>query len=206
MGSGARRGAANGLSTVGAIYTMWQRPNPLNADLTDLLDGMLRINPAERMTLDAVCQSPWLSDVSAAVFAHDNVVPLAPELWRVRTQLRWARLRRPTQLANAFLRALVDQAEIRADLRPGGPGMQAARAEFQRSMTICGSVGEPPQRLPEPRSEWRRPPAARFRGLSAEDSPPPVVTTLEELGGDGEDGRPPGSRRSREKSEPFRTR
>ena len=72
-----------GLSTVGAMYHMYGWPHPLNAGLVTLLDGMLRINPAERMTLDDICQSPWLSDVSAAVFAHDNVVPIAPELWRV---------------------------------------------------------------------------------------------------------------------------
>ena len=206
---------SNGLSTVGAIYTMWQRPNPLNADLTDLLDGMLRINPAERMTLDAVCQSPWLSDVSAAVFAHDNVVPLAPELWRVRTQLRWARLRRPTQLANAFLRALVDQAEIRADLRPGGPGMQAARAEFQQTApehdNLRDRLGNPPAASYRSlaASGGDQPPAARFRGLSAEDSPPPVVTTLEELEAAMEKMGVPREEPlpiTREKSEPFRTR
>ena len=52
----------------------------LNANLVALLDGMLRINPADRMTLDAVCNSQWVSAVGAAVFAHDNVMPLAPAL------------------------------------------------------------------------------------------------------------------------------
>ena len=78
----------NGLSTVEAIFNMYQRPNHLGADLTALLDGMLRIEPAERMTLDAVCRSAWLSDVGAALFAHDGVVPLAPDLWRLRAQPR----------------------------------------------------------------------------------------------------------------------
>ena len=173
----AQRAQQNGLSTVGAMYNMYARPNPLGANLVALLDGMLCINPAERMTLDDVCNSPWVSAVGAAVFAHDTVVPLAPALWRLRTQLRWARLRRPTQLANAFLRALVDQAEIRADLRPGGPGMRAAQAEFEETAPVYDSL---PDRFPEAASPC-------YRSLSgAEASSPvyrggPVVTSFEEL-------------------------
>ena len=56
-GGCARSGAKqNGLSTVGAMYTMCAAHSP-GADLVALLDGMLRINPAERMTLDDVCNS-----------------------------------------------------------------------------------------------------------------------------------------------------
>ena len=132
----AQMAQQNGLSTVGAMYNMYNRPNPLGADLVALLDGMLCINPAERMTLDAVCSSAWASQLGAAIFAHDMPVPLAPELWRLRAQPRWARLGRPTVLANAFLRALVDQAVLRADLRPGGPGMLAAQAEFEATAPV----------------------------------------------------------------------
>ena len=221
---------SNGLSTVGAIYTMWQRPNPLNADLTDLLDGMLRINPAERMTLDDVCQSPWLSDVSAAIFAHDNVVPLAPELqaW-VRAKVCWARLRRPIMRATfALLGRLLTRARTLAALRPShgldsggrpagepgfpaGPEMLAAQAEFEETAPVHDSL---PDALGNPAyqslaaSAGDQLPTARFRGLSAEDSPPPVVTTLEELEAAMEKMGVPREEPlpiTREKSEPFRT-
>ena len=164
----------NGLSSVDAIYRMWQQPNPLNPDLVALLDGMLRINPAERMTLDDVCQSPWLSEVTATIFAHDAVVPLAPELqaW-VRAKLRWARLRRGIWVANVFLKFLVDQAKTRAELR--GPGVPADAPEDMPQ----GSE------FLEAKEEFELARAgvvpAKFRGLSAEDSPPPVVRSLEEL-------------------------
>ena len=103
-----------------------------------------------------------------------NVVPLAPELqaW-VRAKRCWARLRRPTRLANAFLRALVDQAKTRAELR--GPGVPADAPEDMPQ----GSE------FLEAKEEFELARAgvvpAKFRGLSAEDSPPPVVRSLEEL-------------------------
>ena len=204
---------SNGLSTVGAMYTMWQQPNPLNADLTDLLDGMLRINPAERMTLDDVCQSPWLSDVSAAVFAHDNVVPLAPELqaW-VRAKVCWARLRRLP-----FIRkALVDSKNRVSGIRPGEPdapagaAFLAAQAEFEETAPVYDSL---PDRFPGytslAASGGDQPPTASYRGLGAEPSSPArVVTSFEELevamaraGVPREEPMPI----TREKSEPFHT-
>ena len=221
---------SNGLSTVGAMYTMWQQPNPLNADLTDLLDGMLRINPAERMTLDDVCNSRWLSAVSAAIFAHDNVVPLAPELqaW-VRAKVCWARLRRPIMRATfALLGRLLTRARTLAALRPShgldsggrpagepgfpaGPEMLAAQAEFEETAPVHDSL---PDALGNPAyqslaaSAGDQLPTARFRGLSAEDSPPPVVTTLEELEAAMEKMGVPREEPlpiTREKSEPFRT-
>jgi serine/threonine protein kinase len=54
----ARQAQQAGLSTVAAIFAMHKRPNPLSAPLVALLDGMLTINPAQRITLDQIVASP----------------------------------------------------------------------------------------------------------------------------------------------------
>jgi len=54
----ARQAQQAGLSTVAAIFAMHKRPTPLSAPLVALLDGMLTINPAQRITLDQIVASP----------------------------------------------------------------------------------------------------------------------------------------------------
>ena len=124
---------------------------------------MLRINPAERMTLDEVCKSPWVresqiiegatfSAVGATIFAHDDVVPLAlvelahgnmvPLAGRLRAQSRWARLR-----CLPFIRkALVDSKNRVSGIRPGEPdapagaAFLAAQAEFEETAPVHDSL------------------------------------------------------------------
>jgi serine/threonine protein kinase len=83
----AQMAQQNGLSTVRALYAMYNLPNPLSADLVTLLDGMLAIDAGARLSLDEVCSSQWMSHVGAALHAHDNVWPLSPSLWRLRAQV-----------------------------------------------------------------------------------------------------------------------
>lgn len=54
----ARQAQQAGLSTVAAIFVLYNRPNLLSAPLVALLDGMLTINPAQRITLDQIVASP----------------------------------------------------------------------------------------------------------------------------------------------------
>ena len=151
-GSGAQRAQQNGLSTVGAMYNMYARQSPRRQPRRP---ARRNASHQPRRAHDARRRLQFALGLRGgrSRLAHDTVVPLAPALWRLRTQLRWARLRRPTQLANAFLRALVDQAEIRADLRPGGPGMRAAQAEFEETAPVYDSL---PDRFPEAASPCYR--------------------------------------------------
>ena len=54
----AQQAQQAGLSTVSAIYALYNRPNPLSAPLVALLDGMLTINPAQRITIDQIAAAP----------------------------------------------------------------------------------------------------------------------------------------------------
>ena len=199
----------NGLKTVDAIYTRWGWHNPLNDDLVALLDGMLRINPAERMTLDEVCKSPWVresqiiegatfSAVGATIFAHDDVVPLAlveahgnmvPLAGRLRALSRWARVRRLPFIRKALVDSLNRVSGIRPAEpdAPAGAAVLAAQAEFEETAPVHDSL---PDALGHPAYKSLAASAGDgYRGLAAPSSPShwgfgarvPVVKTLEEL-------------------------
>mmetsp|Transcript_15833 Transcript_15833/g.42587 ORF Transcript_15833/g.42587 Transcript_15833/m.42587 type:complete len:391 (-) Transcript_15833:380-1552(-) len=50
-----------GASLTHTIYGFYQRPCPISPEGVALLDAMLSIDPAHRLTLDAVLQSPWMT-------------------------------------------------------------------------------------------------------------------------------------------------
>ena len=91
-----------------------------------------------------------------------------------------------------FIRkALVDSKNRVSGIRPGEPdapagaAFLAAQAEFEETAPVHDSLpdalGNPGYQSLAASAGDQLPTTARFRGLSAEDSPPPVVTTLEEL-------------------------
>lgn len=132
-----------GHSTVGAIFQMYHLPNPLSGPLTQLLDGMLTIDPAQRLTLDQVAAAPagsWLSTAREQMMTYDavagrwwDVMPLAPSLWRVRAQLWWGRVRRPALHAGRLAQVLrvMYAISVERTLRPGGTGALAAQRHFE---------------------------------------------------------------------------
>lgn len=154
---GAQRAQQLGLSTVGAIFQMYGRPNHLSPPLSQLLDGMLTIDPAQRLTLDAIAAAPagsWLSTARERLVAHDHVLPLAPALWRMRAQACWDRTRRPALLAGGLARVLhiMYAVSVERTLRPGGPGALAAQRHYEQLAPTYDRLGST---------------AARYRGLAS---------------------------------------
>mmetsp|Transcript_17826 Transcript_17826/g.49993 ORF Transcript_17826/g.49993 Transcript_17826/m.49993 type:complete len:287 (-) Transcript_17826:848-1708(-) len=53
-----------GRSTVHTIFGFYERACPFSADLVELLDGMLQINPRRRMTMREVASATWFLPMS----------------------------------------------------------------------------------------------------------------------------------------------
>lgn len=57
-----RRAQPLGRSTVGTIFSWYQRDaGHLSGEVIELLDGMLTINPAHRVTMQQVLDHPWIT-------------------------------------------------------------------------------------------------------------------------------------------------
>ena len=64
---------ADGLGACEALYKMYKRNCPFSPALRELLNGMLEIDPAKRLSLSAVLSSEWLStDPCGAADADDD--------------------------------------------------------------------------------------------------------------------------------------
>ena len=59
----------SGLCTCESIFGMYRRPCPLSAELRELLDAMLAIDPARRLTMQQVAEHRWFSTEQAAMGA-----------------------------------------------------------------------------------------------------------------------------------------
>ena len=104
---------------------------------------------------------------------HDDVVPVAPELWRLRARPRLRRFLRRVLL----LRPLVHlyQRVLERSLRPGAPGALDAQQHFEAMATVNDSMSAPDSTFATFRGLSADPsdlavPLATFRGLSADPS------------------------------------
>lgn len=59
--------AAEGLSAAHTIFGFYDRPCELSREVTDLIDGMLVIAPARRLSVQQVLDSPWCNGAKIAV-------------------------------------------------------------------------------------------------------------------------------------------
>ena len=60
------RDQGSGLCTCESIFGMYRRQCPLSAELRELLDAMLAIDPARRLTMQQVAEHRWFSTEQAA--------------------------------------------------------------------------------------------------------------------------------------------
>ena len=108
-----REAQQRGQSSVRALFGMYDRPVKLSEQLVTLLDGMLRIDPAQWLSLEEVVASDWLAKDLVAIKAHDHLAAA-----RLACLIRWARLRRGVRSAGRFVRALREMYD-EITLRPG---------------------------------------------------------------------------------------
>mmetsp|Transcript_2392 Transcript_2392/g.6987 ORF Transcript_2392/g.6987 Transcript_2392/m.6987 type:complete len:651 (-) Transcript_2392:273-2225(-) len=47
-------------TTCKSIFSMYQRPCPFSQEVQDVLDGLLRVDPQQRMTIDGALQAPFI--------------------------------------------------------------------------------------------------------------------------------------------------
>jgi len=62
--SRVKMAAEAGMSACHTIYGFYDRPCDLSNEARDLIDGMLRISPTERLTVAQVLDSPWLKQAA----------------------------------------------------------------------------------------------------------------------------------------------
>ena len=65
----------SGVGPCESIFGMYRRPCPLSAELRELLDAMLAIDPARRLTMQQVAEHRWFSTeqaVKGATFTDDG--------------------------------------------------------------------------------------------------------------------------------------
>jgi len=138
-----RQAQAASQSTVRAIFAMYNRACPFDADLVQLLDGMLTIDPAVRWTLDQVVSCAWLSTHYRPYLALEDTYR-NELLNRRRASRRWARV---SGAAHSFGRGLLSMQAILDDVRfrPGHSGAQAARRQFYEDAGMLDSM---PAHLP----------------------------------------------------------
>jgi len=55
-----RLGQHEGRSTIRVVYDFYKRPVHLSAEVVQLIDGLLCIDPAKRLTLEEVASHPWV--------------------------------------------------------------------------------------------------------------------------------------------------
>ena len=92
----------------------------------------------------------------AQLTQHDDVVPVAPELWRLRARPRLRRVLRRVRLLLPFVHLY--QRAVERTLRPGAPGALAAQQHFEDLAPVYDSMSAPDST------------SATFRGLSADPS------------------------------------
>ena len=118
---------------------------------------------ASRLPMIHLCHraGSWLATMQGQLTQHDDVVPVAPELWRLRARARLRRflhhvlLLRP--LVHAYQRA-VQRVQLELSLRPGAPGALAAQQHFEDLAPVYDSMSASDST------------SATFRGLSADPS------------------------------------
>ena len=92
----------------------------------------------------------------AQLTQHDDVVPVAPELWRLRARPHMRRFRRWVAAIGPVL--LSYQRAVERTLRPGAPGALAAQQHFEELAPAYDSMSASDST------------SATFRGLSADPS------------------------------------
>merc|ERR1719409_894378 len=65
-------------STTSMIFSFYQRPCPLSPSLIALLDGMLQVAPARRLTVESIVGSPWVNGASDLPPVADPMEPSSP--------------------------------------------------------------------------------------------------------------------------------
>ena len=126
-------------STVRAIFGMYGRPCHLSDELVELLDGMLIVDPAARMTLDDVVASAWVSNFAFPP-ALEQCVPLHPALSRLRARMRLAQLGGRVRCFNRALRVMLHWYESDIRLRPGNTGALALAQHFYEHAAMLDSM------------------------------------------------------------------
>lgn len=95
--------------------------------------------------------------MQAQLTQHDDVVPVAPELWRLRARPRLRRFLRRVLLLRPLMH-LYQRVQLERSLRPGAPGALSAQQHFEATAPVYDSMSA---------SDCT---SATFRGLSADPS------------------------------------
>jgi len=115
----------------------------------------------------------WLATMQGQLTQHDDVVPVAPELWRLRARPRLRRVLRRVRLQLPVLH-LYQRVQLERSLRPGAPGALAAQQHFEDLAPVYDSMSAADCT------------SATFRGLSADPSDL-AVPVEEPSGGESDD-------------------
>ena len=102
----------------------------------------------------------WLATMQGQLTQHDDVVPVAPELWRLRARPRLRRVLRRVRLLLPSLH-LYQRVQLERSLRPGAPGALAAQQHFEDLAPRYDNMSAPDSTSAT---------SATFRGLSADPS------------------------------------
>lgn len=100
---------------------------------------------------------------------HDDVVPAAPELWRLRARPRLRRVLRRVRLLLPFVH-LYQRVQLERSLRPGAPGALRAQQHFEDLAQVYDSMSAKEDST-----------SATFRGLSP--NPSDLAVPVEEPNG-----------------------
>jgi len=101
-----------GASLTHTIYGFYQRPCPISPEGVALLDNMLAIDPARRLTLDAVLQSPWMTNQklpqrkAGGIPGANGTIPYSDDAPRYRAALAGPDLVGASQLSSAHTMSL----------------------------------------------------------------------------------------------------
>lgn len=115
----ASKAQLKGLSNTRTIFGFYSRPCPFSAELVELLDGLLRIDPSRRLTLRKVAASPWLLPADGRPTpgpAPDSAPGADPSAGPVEPQPKRTLSQGPA----------VDMAELEIAHRGGGPQCQVS--------------------------------------------------------------------------------
>lgn len=114
---------------------------------------------ASRLPMIHLCHraGSWLATMQGQLTQHDDVVPVAPELWRLRARPRLRRVLRRVRLQLPVLH-LYQRVQLERSLRPGAPGALAAQQHFEDLAPVYDSMSASDST------------SATFRGLSADPS------------------------------------
>ena len=158
--------AAAPVGTCGPVHDVGPAPGPRDAHTTapGLPNSCTPYCP-RRSLPPLVCQrkhlrnraGSWLATMRAQLTQHDDVVPVAPELWRLRARPRLRRFLRRVRLVLPVLLPWYQRA-VERTLSPGAPGALAAQQHFEDLAPVYDSMSAPDST------------SATFRGLSADPS------------------------------------